>query len=196
MDTFTVTKRTYLDRHNAYSCRVAPDYSDQSSNCMTQTCIYLRSSMLWTITSLKSQPSKLMQYCKIMLTWPLLSLCVQIYSNREFEDQLAKIREVLSDDKHDWEHRVVAVRLTNQMHKHTHAQWWNPNIYVVVSSSLFLCSWRRSVLSCWLGPLSTRVSLSSCASWRLPSSCLLKTCAHRWSARPASHWGKIWGRGF
>ncbi|XP_054471708.1 CLIP-associating protein 1a [Anoplopoma fimbria] len=35
---------------------------------------------------------------------------VQIYSNRELEDQLAKIREVLSDDKHDWEHRVVALK--------------------------------------------------------------------------------------
>ncbi|XP_069389720.1 CLIP-associating protein 1a isoform X36 [Paralichthys olivaceus] len=35
---------------------------------------------------------------------------VQIYSNREFEDQLTKIREVLSDDKHDWEHRVVALK--------------------------------------------------------------------------------------
>ncbi|XP_069010476.1 CLIP-associating protein 1a isoform X16 [Embiotoca jacksoni] len=35
---------------------------------------------------------------------------VQIYSNREMEDQLTKIREVLSDDKHDWEHRVVALK--------------------------------------------------------------------------------------
>ncbi|XP_072235268.1 CLIP-associating protein 1-like [Leuresthes tenuis] len=35
---------------------------------------------------------------------------VQIYSNREFEDQLTKTREVLSDDKHDWEHRVVALK--------------------------------------------------------------------------------------
>ncbi|KAM9802798.1 CLIP-associating protein 1a isoform 23-T24 [Syngnathus typhle] len=35
---------------------------------------------------------------------------VQIYSNRELEDQLAKIREILSDDKHDWEHRVVALK--------------------------------------------------------------------------------------
>lgn len=35
---------------------------------------------------------------------------VQIYSNRELEDQLAKVREVLSDDKHDWEHRVVALK--------------------------------------------------------------------------------------
>ncbi|XP_038575586.1 CLIP-associating protein 1a isoform X13 [Micropterus salmoides] len=35
---------------------------------------------------------------------------VQFYSNRELEDQLTKIREVLSDDKHDWEHRVVALK--------------------------------------------------------------------------------------
>ncbi|CAL8326737.1 unnamed protein product [Lota lota] len=35
---------------------------------------------------------------------------IQIYSNREMEDQMTKIREVLSDEKHDWEHRVVAVK--------------------------------------------------------------------------------------
>ncbi|KAJ8388388.1 hypothetical protein AAFF_G00134140 [Aldrovandia affinis] len=35
---------------------------------------------------------------------------VQIYSNRELEDNMNKIREVLSDDKHDWEHRVVALK--------------------------------------------------------------------------------------
>ncbi|XP_067372723.1 CLIP-associating protein 1a isoform X31 [Channa argus] len=35
---------------------------------------------------------------------------VQIYSNRELEEQMTKIREVLSDDKHDWEHRVVALK--------------------------------------------------------------------------------------
>ncbi|CAK6973605.1 CLIP-associating protein 1a [Scomber scombrus] len=35
---------------------------------------------------------------------------VQLYSNREFEDQMSKTREVLSDDKHDWEHRVVALK--------------------------------------------------------------------------------------
>ncbi|XP_061923754.1 CLIP-associating protein 1a isoform X3 [Entelurus aequoreus] len=35
---------------------------------------------------------------------------VQIYSNRELEEQLSKIREILSDDKHDWEHRVVALK--------------------------------------------------------------------------------------
>lgn len=36
---------------------------------------------------------------------------VQIYSNRELEDQLSKIRDALSDDKHDWELRVAAVRV-------------------------------------------------------------------------------------
>ncbi|XP_056145139.1 CLIP-associating protein 1a isoform X6 [Lampris incognitus] len=35
---------------------------------------------------------------------------VQFYSNRELEDHLTKIREMLSDDKHDWEHRVVALK--------------------------------------------------------------------------------------
>ncbi|XP_044221266.1 CLIP-associating protein 1a isoform X17 [Thunnus albacares] len=35
---------------------------------------------------------------------------VQIYSNREMEDQLSKVREVLADEKHDWEHRVVALK--------------------------------------------------------------------------------------
>ncbi|KAA0715567.1 CLIP-associating protein 1 [Triplophysa tibetana] len=35
---------------------------------------------------------------------------VQIYSGKELEDSLSKIREVLSDDKQDWEHRVTALR--------------------------------------------------------------------------------------
>ncbi|XP_046694779.1 CLIP-associating protein 1a isoform X18 [Silurus meridionalis] len=35
---------------------------------------------------------------------------VQIYSSRDLEDSITKIREVLSDDKHDWEHRVVALK--------------------------------------------------------------------------------------
>lgn len=34
----------------------------------------------------------------------------QIYSNREVEEALTKIRDVLSDDKRDWELRVAAVR--------------------------------------------------------------------------------------
>uniref|UniRef100_A0A8C1PRX0 Cytoplasmic linker associated protein 2 n=1 Tax=Cyprinus carpio TaxID=7962 RepID=A0A8C1PRX0_CYPCA len=35
---------------------------------------------------------------------------VQIYSTRDLEDNLNKIREVLSDDKHDWDHRTSAVK--------------------------------------------------------------------------------------
>ncbi|KAK1797913.1 hypothetical protein P4O66_007964, partial [Electrophorus voltai] len=35
---------------------------------------------------------------------------VQIYSSRELEDSMTKIREVLLDDKHDWEHRVAALK--------------------------------------------------------------------------------------
>ncbi|XP_056597602.1 CLIP-associating protein 2 isoform X8 [Triplophysa dalaica] len=35
---------------------------------------------------------------------------VQIYSSRDLEDNLNKIREVLSDDKHDWDHRVIALK--------------------------------------------------------------------------------------
>ncbi|CDQ71124.1 unnamed protein product [Oncorhynchus mykiss] len=37
---------------------------------------------------------------------------IQIHSNREMEENLSKVREVLSDDKNDWEHRVIAVRTT------------------------------------------------------------------------------------
>ncbi|XP_041118515.1 CLIP-associating protein 1-B-like isoform X19 [Polyodon spathula] len=35
---------------------------------------------------------------------------IQIYSSRELEDSMNKIREILSDDKHDWEQRVVALK--------------------------------------------------------------------------------------
>uniref|UniRef100_A0A8C7QTK1 Cytoplasmic linker associated protein 1 n=1 Tax=Oncorhynchus mykiss TaxID=8022 RepID=A0A8C7QTK1_ONCMY len=35
---------------------------------------------------------------------------MQLFSNREMEDAMTKIREVLADDKRDWEHRVTAVR--------------------------------------------------------------------------------------
>ncbi|XP_026521133.1 CLIP-associating protein 1 [Notechis scutatus] len=35
---------------------------------------------------------------------------VQIYSSRDFEESINKIREILSDDKHDWEQRVVALK--------------------------------------------------------------------------------------
>ncbi|XP_077085890.1 CLIP-associating protein 1-B isoform X2 [Siphateles boraxobius] len=35
---------------------------------------------------------------------------IQIYSSRELEDSMNKIREILSDDKHDWEQRVAALK--------------------------------------------------------------------------------------
>ncbi|XP_058878848.1 CLIP-associating protein 2-like isoform X22 [Acipenser ruthenus] len=35
---------------------------------------------------------------------------VQIYSARDLEDNLNKIREILSDDKHDWDQRATALR--------------------------------------------------------------------------------------
>ncbi|XP_053094170.1 CLIP-associating protein 1-B-like isoform X16 [Pangasianodon hypophthalmus] len=35
---------------------------------------------------------------------------VQIYSSRELEESMNKIREVLSDEKQDWEHRVAALK--------------------------------------------------------------------------------------
>ncbi|XP_066546914.1 CLIP-associating protein 2 isoform X19 [Amia ocellicauda] len=35
---------------------------------------------------------------------------VQIYSARDLEDNLNKIREILSDDKHDWDQRTVALK--------------------------------------------------------------------------------------
>lgn len=51
----------------------------------------------------------------LFLTFFLLRLILllipppQIYSNREVEEAMAKIRDVLSDDKRDWELRVAAV---------------------------------------------------------------------------------------
>ncbi|XP_047240581.1 CLIP-associating protein 2 isoform X26 [Girardinichthys multiradiatus] len=35
---------------------------------------------------------------------------VQIYSTRDLEDNLNKIREILSDDKHDWDQRCIALK--------------------------------------------------------------------------------------
>ncbi|XP_072435965.1 CLIP-associating protein 1a isoform X8 [Chiloscyllium punctatum] len=35
---------------------------------------------------------------------------LQIFSNRDLEESINKIREVLSDDKHDWEQRVAALK--------------------------------------------------------------------------------------
>ncbi|XP_029461049.1 CLIP-associating protein 1 isoform X8 [Rhinatrema bivittatum] len=35
---------------------------------------------------------------------------VQIYSSRDLEESINKIREILSDDKHDWEQRIAALK--------------------------------------------------------------------------------------
>ncbi|KAL1021850.1 hypothetical protein UPYG_G00018850 [Umbra pygmaea] len=35
---------------------------------------------------------------------------MQLFSNREMEDAMTKIREILADDKRDWEHRVTALK--------------------------------------------------------------------------------------
>lgn len=59
-------------------------------------------------------------------------------------------------------------------------------------SSLSTCysSWRRCARSCWPALLNSMASCSSCGWWRLRSSSPPRTCARRWSARPASPWGE------
>lgn len=113
----------------------------------------------------------------------------QFYSNRELEDQLTKIRDVLSDDKHDWELRVAAVRVTTRPLVDPWTQRWSTG-NTVMPVMFLLYSWRRSDLSCWLGQSSLRAFLSNYVFLRLPSNCRLKTCGRRWSGRPVSHWGK------
>ena len=51
-------------------------------------------------------------------------------------------------------------------------------------------SWRRCGPCWWPVRWTTIASPSSCVSWSPPWSSRPKTCAHRWSGRPASHWGK------
>uniref|UniRef100_A0A8D3DWZ7 TOG domain-containing protein n=1 Tax=Scophthalmus maximus TaxID=52904 RepID=A0A8D3DWZ7_SCOMX len=45
---------------------------------------------------------------------------VQIYSNREVDEAMTKIRDVLSDDKRDWELRVAAVSRPRLLSPHSH----------------------------------------------------------------------------
>uniref|UniRef100_A0A4W5RX52 Cytoplasmic linker associated protein 1 n=1 Tax=Hucho hucho TaxID=62062 RepID=A0A4W5RX52_9TELE len=40
---------------------------------------------------------------------------MELFSNREMEDAMTKIREVLADDKRDWEHRVTALKKTRSL---------------------------------------------------------------------------------
>lgn len=45
----------------------------------------------------------------------LLYVSMQIYSTRDLEDNLNKIREICSDDKHDWDQRAIAVSIHLQL---------------------------------------------------------------------------------
>uniref|UniRef100_A0A8C2IDZ6 Cytoplasmic linker associated protein 1 n=1 Tax=Cyprinus carpio TaxID=7962 RepID=A0A8C2IDZ6_CYPCA len=49
-------------------------------------------------------------FMKLMVFLMTLLFHSQIYSPRELEDSMNKIREILSDDKHDWEQRVAALK--------------------------------------------------------------------------------------
>lgn len=61
---------------------------------------------------------------------PLLPL--QIYSARDLEDNLNKIREICSDDKHDWDQRAIAVS------KFT-LNAWNFSVSSVLIVAMFFC---------------------------------------------------------
>lgn len=43
----------------------------------------------------------------------LSNVSMQIYSARDLEDNLNKIREICSDDKHEWDQRAAAVSIFN-----------------------------------------------------------------------------------
>lgn len=47
--------------------------------------------------------------CTNSVNFLIYFLILQIYSSRELEETLNKIREILSDDKHDWDQRTNAV---------------------------------------------------------------------------------------
>uniref|UniRef100_A0A668AAZ2 Cytoplasmic linker associated protein 2 n=1 Tax=Myripristis murdjan TaxID=586833 RepID=A0A668AAZ2_9TELE len=56
-------------------------------------------------------PSHLCLLSPLSSLFPFLSpVFVQIYSSRDLEDNLNKIREVCSDDKHDWDQRANALK--------------------------------------------------------------------------------------
>lgn len=58
----------------------------------------IKARLLTYITVLPSPSSIILHYVSI-----------QIYSSRDLEDNLNKIREICSDDKHDWDQRAIAV---------------------------------------------------------------------------------------
>uniref|UniRef100_A0A673W4G7 Cytoplasmic linker associated protein 1 n=1 Tax=Salmo trutta TaxID=8032 RepID=A0A673W4G7_SALTR len=55
-------------------------------------------------------PVRTSRECECASSSVVLLLSSQLFSNREMEDAMTKIREVLADDKRDWEHRVTALK--------------------------------------------------------------------------------------
>lgn len=117
--------------------------------------------------------------CRVCQKIPVQTV-LQIYSARDLEDNLNKIREICSDDKHDWDQRASAVSRRCSPSIDRFSSYW----------SFFFCvdfyRWRRSAPCWWRVQLATTVSTSTYDCWTEPSSCQLKTCAHKWSERPAS----------
>lgn len=126
---------------------------------------------------------------------PLHCVSVQIYSTRDLEDNLNKIREICSDDKHDWDQRANAVSIftfnTSFMYYYNDL-FWDCFIWSLLVSVMFFNRWRRSAHCWWRAQPATTVSTSIYGSWMEPSNCRLKTCAHKWSERPASPWRECW----
>lgn len=116
------------------------------------------------------------------------SLLHQIYSNREVEEAMTKIRDVLSDDKRDWELRVAAVSRPHLFRINR-----VKTTLLTFFSSLSSSSWKRCARFFWPAQQSSMGSCSSCASWRRRSNCPPRTSALRWSGRPASLWGETHG---
>ena len=121
---------------------------------------------------------------------PLHRVSVQIYSTRDLEDNLNKIREICSDDKHDWDQRANAVSIFTSTIIII-IFFWDCFIRLFVSV-MFFNRWRRSARCWWRARRATTVSTSIYGSWMEPSNCRLKTCAHKWSERPASLWRECW----
>ena len=87
-------------------------------NCVSRRTVFI---MKQVVPHIQHFPTVYILEWDLCLT--ITSSTLQVYSNREMEDQMSKIREVLSDEKHDWEHRVVAVRYTStRTHTHVYAQ--------------------------------------------------------------------------
>lgn len=104
---------------------------------------------------------------------------IQIYSSRDLEDNLNKIREICSDDKHDWDQRANAV---SRYSSNGIFIWLNIWLFFVSNMFFFLvlpCSLRRSARCWWRGLILMTAFTSTYDSWMEPSNCQLKTCARK-----------------